>query len=59
LELQGRIQGELGMLQNDGTKLELLYRATQAQEWSRRQAALEQLVAGVGNLRSLPALQLP
>jgi type IV secretion system protein VirB5 len=59
LELQARIQAELGMLQNDSTKLNVLYQAAQAQEWARRQSASEQVIAGVGNLRSLPALQLP
>ncbi len=59
LELQARIQAELGMLQTDGTKLNVLYQAAQAQEWARRQSASEQVIAGVGNLRSLPALQLP
>jgi type IV secretion system protein VirB5 len=59
LELQGRIQGELAMLTNDNTKLQLLYQATQAQEQSRRQVALEQAVASTGNLRTLAALRLP
>jgi type IV secretion system protein VirB5 len=59
LELQARIQAELGMLQNDSTKLNVLYQAAQAQEWARRQSASEQVIAGAGNLRSLPALQLP
>ena len=47
------------MLQTDSTKLNVLYQAAQAQEWARRQSALEQVVAGVGNLRTLPALRLP
>ena len=59
LELQARIQAEQGMLQTDSTKLNVLYQAAQAQEWARRQSALEQVVAGVGNLRTLPALRLP
>lgn len=59
LELQARIQAEQGMLQTDNTKLNLLYQAAQAQELARRQTAREQVVAGVGNLRTLPALQLP
>jgi hypothetical protein len=36
-----------------------LYQAAQAQEWARRQTALEQVIAGVGNLRTLPPLSLP
>jgi type IV secretion system protein VirB5 len=59
LDLQARIQAEQGMLQNDSTKLNVLYQAAQAQEWARRQSAREQVVAGVGNLRTLPALRLP
>ena len=59
LELQARIQAEQGMLQTDNTKLNLLYQAAQAQELARRQTTREQVVAGVGNLRTLPALQLP
>ena len=38
LELQARIQAEQGMLQNDSTKLNVLYQAAQAQEWANRQA---------------------
>lgn len=59
LDLQARIQAEQGMLQTDNTKLTLLYQAAVAQEWARRQTASEQVVAGVGNLRTLPALRLP
>ena len=59
LDLQARIQSEQGMLQNEGTKLNLLYQAAQAQEWANRQAAREQVVASVGNLRTLPALRTP
>lgn len=59
LELQARIQAEQGMLQNDSTKLNVLYQAAQAQEWANRQAAREQAVASVGNLRTLPALRTP
>jgi type IV secretion system protein VirB5 len=59
LELNARISAEQGMLENDSTKLNVLYQAAQAQELANRQAAREQVVAGVGNLRTLPALQLP
>jgi type IV secretion system protein VirB5 len=58
LELQARVQGEQGLLQNDATKLQLLYQAAQAEEWARRQRASEQVVTSVGNLRTLPTLQL-
>ncbi len=59
LDLQARIQAEQGMLQNESTKLAVLYQAAQAQQWAREQSAREQVVAGVGNLRSLPPLRLP
>jgi type IV secretion system protein VirB5 len=59
LDLQARIQAEQGMLQTDNTKLTLLYQAAQAQELARQQSAAEQVVAGVGNLRTLAPLRLP
>jgi type IV secretion system protein VirB5 len=59
LELQARISAEHGMLQNESTKLNVLYQAAQAQEWARRQSASEQVVAGVGSLRTLAPLRLP
>jgi type IV secretion system protein VirB5 len=59
LDLQARIAAEQGMLQNDSTKLNVLYQAAQAQEWANRQAAREQVVASVGNLRTLPTLRTP
>ena len=59
LDLQARIQAEQAMLQNENTKMAVLYQTLQAQGWSRKQSAREQVVAGVGSLRSLPALTLP
>jgi type IV secretion system protein VirB5 len=59
LDLQARIEAEQGMLQNDATKLNVLYQAAQAQEWAQRQSTREQVVADVGNLRTLPPLRLP
>jgi type IV secretion system protein VirB5 len=59
LDLHARIQAEQGMLQTDNTKLMLLYQAAQAQELARQQTATEQVVAGVGNLRTLAPLRLP
>jgi len=59
LDLQARIQAEQAMLQNENTKMAVLYQSLQAQEWARKQSAREQVVAGVGSLRSLPALNLP
>jgi type IV secretion system protein VirB5 len=59
LDLQARIQAEQAMLQNENTKMAVLYQTLQAQEWARRQSAREQVIAGVGSLRTLPVLNLP
>jgi type IV secretion system protein VirB5 len=59
LDLQARIQAEQAMLQNESTKMLVLHQTLEAQEWARKQSAREQVVAGVGSLRSLPALNLP
>jgi type IV secretion system protein VirB5 len=59
LELQVRVQSEQGMLQNEATKLNLLYQAAVAEEWARRQSAREQAVTGIGSLRTLAPLRLP
>ena len=48
LDLQARISAELGMLQNEQTKLQVLNQATQAQESSLRQLSREQVVDGHG-----------
>lgn len=48
LDLQARISAELGMLQNEQTKLQILYQSTQAQESSMRQQAWEQVIDGQG-----------
>lgn len=48
LDLQARISGELGMLQNEQTKLQTLNQAAQAQESLLRQKAWEQVVDGQG-----------
>ena len=52
LDLQARISAELGMLQNEQTKLQVLYQATQAQESVIRQQAKEQVVAGHGRFET-------
>jgi type IV secretion system protein VirB5 len=58
LDLQARIQAEQAMLQNENTKIAALYQTLEAQEWARKQSAREQVVAGVGSLRTLPVLNL-
>jgi type IV secretion system protein VirB5 len=48
LELQARINAEQGMLQNEQTKLQVLYQAALGQEWATRQREREQVIAGHG-----------
>ncbi|MHB8477980.1 MAG: type IV secretion system protein [Steroidobacteraceae bacterium] len=49
LDLQARISAELGMLQNEQTKMLVLYQATQAQESANRQQALERAIQDQGS----------
>jgi type IV secretion system protein VirB5 len=58
LDLQARISAEQSMLQNEQTKLEVLYQAAQAEEWARQQRVREQAIADIGSLRRLPRLGL-
>jgi type IV secretion system protein VirB5 len=58
LDLQARIAAEQVMLQNEHTKLELLFQAAQAQEWARQQQAREQAISSIGSLRLLPPIGL-
>jgi type IV secretion system protein VirB5 len=48
LDLQARINAELGMLQNEQTKLQVLSQAMQAQEAADRQQEREQVIAAHG-----------
>jgi type IV secretion system protein VirB5 len=58
LDLQARIAAEQGMLQNEQTKLDVLYRTAQAEEWARVQRSREQAIADIGSLRRLPSMGL-
>lgn len=58
LDLQARIQAEQGMLQNEATKLGVLYQSAQAEELARKQRIREQAIASIGSLRDLPPLGL-
>lgn len=49
LDLQARVGAELGMLQNEQTKVQILNQATQAQESSMRQLRREQIIDGHGS----------
>ena len=52
LDLQARISAELGMLQNEQTKLQILHQATEAQAALDRQRDWEQSVAGQGRFEA-------
>lgn len=52
LDLQARIGAEAGMLQNEQTKLQVLYQSLQAQQWANEQRARESIVAGHGQFTS-------
>lgn len=50
-DLQARISAEQAMLQNEQTKLMVLYHAAQAEELARRQRSSELAIANIGSLR--------
>ncbi|MDB6085400.1 MAG: conjugal transfer protein TrbF [Gammaproteobacteria bacterium] len=52
LDLEARISAELGMLQNEQTKLQVLQQATQAQDAVNSQREREQVIAGHGRFES-------
>ena len=58
LDLQARIQAEQGMLQNENTKLQVLYAAADAEERAWKQRVSEQAIADIGSMRRLPPLGL-
>lgn len=52
LELQAAIGAERGMLQNEQTKLQVLDRAAQSEQWANQQRERELIVAGHGSFSS-------
>jgi type IV secretion system protein VirB5 len=58
LDLNARIAAEQGMLQNESTKLQVLYQLAQSEEWARAQRVREQALTDQGSLRQLPAMGL-
>lgn len=52
LDLQARIGAELGMLENEQTKLQILQQAAEAQDSVNRQQERERVVAGHGSFAS-------
>ena len=51
LDLQARIGAESGMLQNEHTKLQVLYQGAQAEEWANSQRLHELAIAGHGSFQ--------
>jgi type IV secretion system protein VirB5 len=58
LDLQARVGAESGMLENEASKLQTLYRMTDAEERARIQRVREFALADIGSLRALPAMGL-
>jgi type IV secretion system protein VirB5 len=58
LDLQARIQAEQVMLQNENSKLHVLYEAAQSQAVTERARADEQAIVDIGHLRALPPMGL-
>jgi len=52
LDLQARIAAEAGMLQNEHTKLDVLYQTLQAEQWASTQHGRELALAGHGTFVS-------
>ncbi len=48
LDLQARIGAEAGMLQNEQTKLQVLYQSALAEQWANEERARERLAVGHG-----------
>jgi type IV secretion system protein VirB5 len=58
LDLNARIAAEQAMLQNEHTKLGVMYEAMRAEETARKQRARELAIQARGSLRSLPPMGL-
>lgn len=58
LDLQARIQVEQAMLENEQTKLQILYQTQQADQWFWQQRTREQAMNDVGSLRKLAPMGL-
>lgn len=58
LDLSARIAAEQGMLQNETTKLQVLYQVAQSDQWARAQRAREYAIADQGSLRNLARMGL-
>lgn len=56
LDLQARISAEATMLQNDDTKLGVLYQVARSEREVDAERAREQAIVGIGSFRDLPPL---
>jgi type IV secretion system protein VirB5 len=59
LDLQGRLQGELAMQNNDNAKLQAMYAQAQAQEYQRQQTQREATIVGSGTFGSRVQMTFP
>ena len=58
LDLNARIAAEQAMLENDQTKLSVLFEAMRAEEVARKQRLNEMAIESIGSFRDLPSLRL-
>jgi type IV secretion system protein VirB5 len=58
LDLQARIQAEQAMLQNENSKLHVMYEAAQSQAQTQQSRTDEQAIVDIGHLRALPPMGL-
>jgi len=58
LDLTARVTAEQAMLQNEATKIQILYQVAQSQEWARVQRVREQALADQGSMRTLSPMGL-
>jgi type IV secretion system protein VirB5 len=58
LDLETRIAAEEAMLQDEQTKLQILFQVAQSQEWAQVQQSREQSIIDQGSLEQLPAMGL-
>ena len=58
LDLETRIAAEEAMLQDEQSKLQILFQVAQSQEWAQVQQSREQSIIDQGSLEQLPAMGL-
>jgi len=58
LDLETRIAAEEAMLQDEQTKLQILFQVAQSQQWAQVQQSREQSIIDQGSLEQLPAMGL-